>query len=82
MHHATKKCSDNLLTKEMKRTQILMNKHVCLGLPMLEISNLRVFIYFLETEIWRESKIKLHGYRQLYNLRKSRRHLRIHCKRL
>ena len=36
-YHTTKHFSDNLLATEMKRTQILMNKPVYLGLSILEI---------------------------------------------
>ena len=36
-YHTRKKISDNLLTIEIKRMQILMNKPVYLGLSILEI---------------------------------------------
>ena len=35
-YHTTKAFSDNLLAIEMKRTQILMNKPVYIGLSVLE----------------------------------------------
>ena len=40
-YHTTKWISDNLLAMEMKKTKVKMNKPVCLGLPILEISKTR-----------------------------------------
>ena len=37
-YHTTKKFSDNVLAREMKRTQTPISKPVYLGLPILEIS--------------------------------------------
>ena len=37
-YHATKTFSENLIVIEMKRTRILMNKPVYLGLSILEMS--------------------------------------------
>ena len=37
-YHTTKSFTENLLVVEMKKTQILMNKHVCLGLSILDLS--------------------------------------------
>ena len=36
--HTTKIFSENLLAIEMKKTQILINKPIYLGLPILEVS--------------------------------------------
>ena len=41
-YHATRNFSDNLLTIEMKRTQMLMNKSFYLGLSILEISKIAI----------------------------------------
>ena len=45
-YHTTKKFSNNILATEMKRTQILINKPVYLGLSILKISK-RVMYEFL-----------------------------------
>ena len=37
-YYATKSFSDNILAAKNKRTKIFMNKPVCLGLSLLEIS--------------------------------------------
>ena len=37
-YHTTKFFTENLLTIEMKKTEIRMNKPVCLGLSILELS--------------------------------------------
>ena len=64
----------------MKKKQIPMNKLVYLGLSILEMSktvtNEFCYDHVKPTYGEKKSKIKLHGYRHLYNLRKNRRHLR------
>ena len=39
-YHTTKFFTKNLLAIEMKKTKILMNTHVCLGLSILELSKI------------------------------------------
>ena len=39
-YHTTKFFKENLLAIEMENTQIIMNKPVCLGLSMLEVSKI------------------------------------------
>ena len=45
-YHTTKFFTENLLASEMKKKEILMNKPVYLGLPILELS--KIFVY----EFW------------------------------
>ena len=45
-YHTTKFFSENLLALEMKKTEILMNKSVYLGLSILELSKI------LMNEFW------------------------------
>ena len=44
-YHTTKKCSDNLLVIEIKRTWILINKPVYLGLSSLQMSKIVMYDY-------------------------------------
>ena len=39
-YHTTNFFTENILAIEMKKTEILMNKHVCLGLSILEFSKI------------------------------------------
>ena len=39
-YHPTKLLQKNLIAMEMKKTQMLMNKPVCLGLSILELSKI------------------------------------------
>ena len=72
-YHTTKKFSNNILATEMKRTQILINKPVYLGLSILKISK-RVMYEFFMIVLSRKNKIMLHRYRQLYNSHRKIRH--------
>ena len=72
-YHTTKKFSNNILATEMKRTQILINKPVYLGLSILKISK-RVMYEFFMIVLNRKNKIMLHRYRQLYNSHRKIRH--------
>ena len=40
-YHTTKFFTENLLATEMRKTQVLMNKPVYLGLSILDTSNIR-----------------------------------------
>ena len=44
-YHTTKYFTENLLAKEMRKTQILMRKPVCLGLSILDLSVMYEFWY-------------------------------------
>ena len=72
-YHATKKISNNILATEMKRTQILINRPVYLGLSILKIYK-RVMYEFFMIVLSRKNKIMLHRYRQLYNSHRKIRH--------
>ena len=57
-----------MLAKELKRTQILMNKPVYLVLSILEINKIEMnkFWYdYIKPKYGQKSKITVHGYRQL-----------------
>ena len=65
--YTTKFSTDNLLAIEMRKTKMLMNKHVYLGLSILELSkililNIRTFV-ICNIKIWWKNKIVLYGYR-------------------
>ena len=42
-YHTTKVFTENLLTTKMKKTQILMNKPVYLGISILELSKILMY---------------------------------------
>ena len=81
-YYTTKCFPKNLLGIGMKKTKILTNKPVYLGLSVLEISKIAMYEFCMI--IWNEdmekSKIMLDGYGQLYSLHKNKRHLRRYCK--
>ena len=45
-YHTTKFLKKNLLAIEMKKTEILMNKRVCLGLLILELSKILMYEFW------------------------------------
>ena len=47
-YHTTKDFSDNLLAMEMKKTLILMDKLVYLGLPKLEIGEIVMYEFWYD----------------------------------
>ena len=65
-HHITKHFTENLLSTEMKKTEILMNKHVCLGLSILELSKILMYDFWYNyVKPKYGEKAMLHRYRQL-----------------
>ena len=42
-YHTTKVFTENLLTTKMKKTQILMNKPIYLGISILELSKILMY---------------------------------------
>ena len=42
-YRTTKFFTENLLATDMKKTEILMNKHVCLGLSGLQLSETLIY---------------------------------------
>ena len=47
-YHTTEIFSGNWLAIELKRTQIIMNKSVYLGLPILELSNIAMYTFWYD----------------------------------
>ena len=47
-YHTTKFFTKNLLAIEMKKTKILMNTHVCLGLSILELSKILMYEFWYD----------------------------------
>ena len=47
-YHTTKFFSENVLAMEMKKTQILLNKPVYLGLSILELSKIRMYQFWYD----------------------------------
>ena len=45
-YHTTKFVAENLLAIEMKETEILFNKPVCLGLSILELSKILMYEFW------------------------------------
>ena len=65
-YHTTNFFTENILAIEMKKTEILMNKHVCLGLSILEFSKIlmyEILVWLCKTNILWKSNIVLYGYR-------------------
>ena len=71
-YHATKAFSENLVTTEMRKTQILMNTTVYLGLSILEISKIvRYKFWYNYVKPKYGKKENLSGYRLFYFSRKN-----------
>ena len=47
-YHITKFFTENLLAIEMEKTEILMNKPVCLGLSILELSKILMYEFWYD----------------------------------
>ena len=47
-YHTTKFFTENLLPIEMKKTEILINKPVCLGLSILELSKIIIYEFWYD----------------------------------
>ena len=47
-YHTTKVFTENLLTTKMKKTQILMNKPVYLGISILELSKILMYEFWYD----------------------------------
>ena len=47
-YHTTKFFTENLLAIEMNKTEILMNKPVCLGLSILEFSKILMYEFWYD----------------------------------
>ena len=65
-YHTTNFFTENILAIEMKKNEILMNKHVCLGLSILEFSKIlmyEILVWICKINILWKSNIVLYGYR-------------------
>ena len=82
-YHTAKFFKENLLVKEMKKTQITMNKPVYSGLSILELSktNVWILVWLHKTKIWWKCKTLLYGCRQLYCPCDNRWYLQKYCRR-
>ena len=47
-YHTTKHFSENLLTIEMKKTKVIMNNHVYLGMSILDISKVSMYEFWYD----------------------------------
>ena len=47
-YHATKHFSENLLAIEMKKTKVIMNKPVYLGMSILDISKILMYVFWYD----------------------------------
>ena len=77
-YYTTKLFTENLLATEMRKTQILINKPIYLGLSILDLSEIVMYEFwydYVKKKIWRKCKNLLYEYRQLHCLYKSRRYL-------
>ena len=45
-YHTTKFFTENVLATEMKKTEILMNEPICLGLSLLELSKILMYDFW------------------------------------
>ena len=62
-YHTTKFFTENLLAIEMKKTEILMNKPVYLGLSILELSKILMYEFWYDYVKLKYGEKALHGYR-------------------
>ena len=51
-YHKTKYFLENLITKEMKKTKVKMNKHVYLGMSILDVSKISALLFILKVKIF------------------------------
>ena len=73
--HTTKFFTENLLAIEMRKTEILMNKPVCLGFSILELSKKLMFEFwydYVKQKHDEKNKVVLYGHRQFNCIHKNR----------
>ena len=71
--HTTKFFTEHFVAIEMKKIQILMNKPVYLGLPILEISKIVIYQFwydYVKSKFGKNSRL-LYGYRQVNCIHKN-----------
>ena len=81
-YHTTKLFTETLLVMEMRKAQILMNKTVYFGLPILDLSKTvmyELWYDYVKPKYDKNMKL-LYGYRYLHCSCKNRRYLQRHCK--
>ena len=82
-YYTTTFFTENLQALEIRKTQVLMNKPVYLGLPILDLSKTVMFEFqfgYVQLKYEEKAKLFFYGYRQLHSLHKKKRHLQSHCK--
>ena len=73
-YHTTKFFTENLLTIQMRKTEILMNKPVYLGISILELSKILIYDFwydYVKPKYVKNSKIVLYGSRQFHCIHKA-----------
>ena len=76
--------TENLLDMKIRKTQMLINNPVYLGLSILDLNKTVIYEFFydyLKPKIWWKLKTLLCEYRQFPPLHKSRRYLERYCRR-
>ena len=75
-YHTTKFFRENLLAIEMKKkTEIIINKPIYLGLSILELNEILMYKFcydYVNLKMWWKSKAMLYGYWQFLYIHKSR----------
>ena len=68
-YHTSKFFTENLLAIETRKTQILVNKPVYLGLSILDLSKTVMYEFwydYVKSKYGENTKLLLYGYRQLH----------------
>ena len=74
-YHTAKSFTENLLAIEMKKTEILMNKPIYLGLSILELSKILMYEFwynYVDPKYGKRFKIVLYGYRLFHCIHKNK----------
>ena len=82
-YHTTKFSAENVLAIEIKKNKILMNKPVCLGLSILELSKILMYelwYYYVKPNYGEKSEL-FYMVRQLLCKHKNRCYLQGNCRR-
>ena len=77
-YHTTKFFFESLLAIEMRKTQILMNKAVCLGLLISDLSKTLMYKFwydYVQSKYSKKRKNLLYGHKQFPCTRKNRWYL-------
>ena len=72
-YHTIKWFSEHLLAIEMNKTKVNINKPICIGLPILDISKIVMYGFWYDLiEVLSQFKTMLYGYRQFYGPHKNK----------